>query len=528
MKKKTQMIGAILAALLCAASLPVSAAEDLTADGETVLTGRAIPVESTEHKEDTKKTEDNQKKAETETAGKTQKNEEAEKAAETVALSFEDVKEDAWYYNDVKAAVEAGLVHGRSASAYCPDETMTAAEAVKLAASMHQKRADGKVTLENGDPWYKPYADYAKEQGIIGGDYDWDKPVTRADYMAMFARALPGSDYAKINEIPDGSIPDVPEDHPKAAEIYMLYTAGIVQGDEKHLCKPEDSIKRSEVAAILSRMMDADKRIAFTIETASEKKQEIRPYDYVGVWEDAWSQRASLEILPGAEYGQYDATIHWGSSADSAGIWNMTLTFDEATGKMSYKNGTMSLVTFSQTGEETRDEKWADAEGYFLITEKGKMSWSDSREDRSAQFDLNRVVAPGPTADELVEGFFKVIGGIGPGSAGASLRQVKAAEDVMTFAIGHGIWNGDNQTLRENLLTAWESMTEDEQKAFDASFIDVLSMVRDAKADPESYAGQFSDAGAEKIADYFKDPAAMLSWDELTSNTLTMGNSEGE
>ena len=499
-RQKRQIMGVILAALLCAAALPVSAAEDLT--------GRAIAVESTDKAE----------------AADEAKDEKEAKAAE-IALTFRDVKPGDWFYDDVKTAVDAGLINGRSAEAYCPDEYMTAAEAVKLAAAMHQKRAEGKVTLENGDPWYKPYAEYAQENGIIDRAFDWDEPVTRADYMAMFARALPKTDYAAINEIPTGSVGDVPADHPQAEEIYRLYAAGIVQGDEKHLCNPSDSIKRSEVAAILSRMMFAEKRVSFEL---TAEKTEVRPYDYVGVWEDAWSQRASLEILPGAEYGQFDATIHWGSSADSAGIWTMTMTFDEASGKMTYKNGTMALVTFSQTGEETREVQWSDAEGEFLITGKGKMTWNDSREDRSAEFDLNRVVAPGPTAEELVEGYFKVVGGIGPGSAGASLRQAKAAEDVMTFAIGHGIWNADNGTLRQNLLAAWESMTEDEQKAFDESFIDLLSMVRDAKADPETYAGQFEDAGAEKAADYFKDPAVMLSWDDLTSNTLTMGNTDGQ
>ena len=96
-------------------------------------------------------------------------------------LTFEDVTEDKWYYADVLTAVEAGLVNGRSETAFCPEENLTAAEAVKLAACMRQFVTEGKVTLENGDPWYQTYADYARENGIIDEDPVWNEPMTRAD-----------------------------------------------------------------------------------------------------------------------------------------------------------------------------------------------------------------------------------------------------------------------------------------------------------------------------------------------------------
>ena len=194
-------------------------------------------------------------------------------AAASGELPFIDVSPEAWYYNDVKTAVDAGLVNGKSATTYCPDDLLTYAEAVKLAACMHQKNETGTVSLVNGDPWYQSYADYAKMKGIIAKDYDWTAKATRAGYMAIFAHALPDASLAAKNEVPDGSIPDVPAGYPEAPEIYKLYRAGILQGSDdtyngawtKHLCKPADNIKRSEVAAILTRMMFVDKRISFSM-----------------------------------------------------------------------------------------------------------------------------------------------------------------------------------------------------------------------------------------------------------------------
>lgn len=190
-------------------------------------------------------------------------------------LPFIDVSPEAWYYADVKTAYETGLINGRSATIFAPDENMTYAEAIKLAACMHQLRNDGKVTLTTGDPWYITYVNYAKLKKLITGDLSWDDIATRAGYMQIFAQVLPEiSD--PLNIIDDGSIPDVPMSHKNAAAIYKLYRYGIVQGvDALHNCNPEGNIKRSEVAAILTRMMNESKRISFKMggETDSGKLQ---------------------------------------------------------------------------------------------------------------------------------------------------------------------------------------------------------------------------------------------------------------
>jgi hypothetical protein len=158
-----------------------------------------------------------------------------------------------------------GLINGKTDTQFMPDDNLTYAEAVKLAACMHQLHTAGEVTLAVGaGEWYDSYVAYAKQNGIIGNDYAWNSPATRAGYMEIFANALPSDALAPINTISDGSIPDVPAGHIQAWAIYRLYRAGIVQGvDGAHSCNPGANIKRSEVAAILIRMMDSSKRIKF-------------------------------------------------------------------------------------------------------------------------------------------------------------------------------------------------------------------------------------------------------------------------
>ena len=182
---------------------------------------------------------------------------------------FSDVSATDWFYADVQKAHALGLIDGKTAGGFAPGDNLTYAEAIKLAACMHQLHATGSVALEgSGTPWYRVYVDYAVEQRIISEAYDaarnWNDVATRSGYMEIFVNALPESALPDINSVADGAIPDVPMTHPGSAAIYKLYRAGIVIGvDEARNCNPGSNIRRSEVAAILTRMMDPSARQRF-------------------------------------------------------------------------------------------------------------------------------------------------------------------------------------------------------------------------------------------------------------------------
>ncbi len=179
-------------------------------------------------------------------------------------LPFVDVPEGAWYYADVKLAYQSGLMNGKTATLFAPEEDMTTAEAVKLAACMHQLKNEGAVSLSAGTGiWYQPYVDYAKDKEIVVVDLDWSQKITRAGFMEIFARLI-SEEETLLNDVPDGFIPDVEMTHPSAEAIYKLYRAGVVQGsDAERNCKPFGYIKRSEIASILTRMMRESSRIVF-------------------------------------------------------------------------------------------------------------------------------------------------------------------------------------------------------------------------------------------------------------------------
>jgi hypothetical protein len=181
--------------------------------------------------------------------------------------TFADVNVRDWFSEYVANAYASGLIDGKTKTSFAPFENLTYAEAVKLAATMHQKYTAGSVTLNNSTPWYMSYVNYAKEKGIITKDYDWNATATRAGYMEIFANALPENALIAINTIADNAIGDVPMTHESADAIYKLYRAGIVRGvDETYNCSPDSNIRRSEVAVILIRMLDSTERSEFIIE----------------------------------------------------------------------------------------------------------------------------------------------------------------------------------------------------------------------------------------------------------------------
>lgn len=188
---------------------------------------------------------------------------------------FSDVLRGSWYFDDVISACERGLVNGMTATAYAPEGTLTAAQCVKLAACMHQLYNDGSVTLEpsaGGTPWYRSYVDYALENGIIDSEFDdYDATIVRRQFIKVFYNALPEEEYAGLNSIPDGAIPDVGGSDESAMEIYAFYRAGILAGYTntpeyaEHAFAAGTTISRAEVAAIMNRMFDSGARLEFEL-----------------------------------------------------------------------------------------------------------------------------------------------------------------------------------------------------------------------------------------------------------------------
>lgn len=129
--------------------------------------------------------------------------------------------------------------------------------------------------------------------------------------------------------------------------------------------------------------------------------------------------------------------------------------------------------------------------------------------------------------EDIVAGYFHVIGGYKPGTSGCSLSQARAACRAVRFAYWLRANKADTAKLRDTLLRAWTGMSEAERKDFDTNFIDVCRLLDSCSADWPKMRGLFEDAGCSAAMDeLMHNPDAQSAWSELKAHTLTMGNSD--
>ena len=183
---------------------------------------------------------------------------------------FADVPSNAWYAESVASAYRLGLVAGTGPETFNPDGNLRICEVITLACSLHSRYYGQDIPDADGGPWYQKYVEYAQANGIVSGTYaDYNRSATRAECITVLANSLPKAGFAEINNIEYGAIPDVPLTALCAEAVYKFYRAGIMQGYAGGEFRPDNPIRRCEIAATLLRLADPSIRGKFTLSPAA-------------------------------------------------------------------------------------------------------------------------------------------------------------------------------------------------------------------------------------------------------------------
>ena len=184
---------------------------------------------------------------------------------------FSDVREKDWFCRYVREVAKEGIMTGTAKGVFSPKSNLTRAEVVTILSRLSgEEFLDGRHAAPDwidvkSNKWYTDYVGWASSRGIVRGYTDGtfrpQSPVTRSEFAVMTARfarylGVPLPNDAKIDKFTDGEkIASW-----AAQDVELLRRCGLFAGDQSGRFTPNAPIVRSEVSAVVCRLIDIMKK----------------------------------------------------------------------------------------------------------------------------------------------------------------------------------------------------------------------------------------------------------------------------
>ena len=177
------------------------------------------------------------------------------------ATDFKDFDRNAWYADAVSAAVDNGLLYGKSSSIIDPNGAMTRAEMAAIinrSFGCYVKADISKYTDVSKSKWYYDDVAMAVQMGTYNGRSSStmapDAPISRQEAMTVVARALE-LDYDSYSKTDLSAFSDRSE----ISNWALPYVRVMVGADYNHgrgkVLAPLDNITRAEFAQIFANII---------------------------------------------------------------------------------------------------------------------------------------------------------------------------------------------------------------------------------------------------------------------------------
>lgn len=176
---------------------------------------------------------------------------------------FLDVSHGSWYFNDMREAVDMGLITGINDITFQPEGTMTRAMLATVLARAAGADVEAAGTAPFGDvdqnEWYAGSVNWAYENGVVYGEsetrFNPSGRVTREQAATMIMRYLESRDIA-VDAEESSSFADAEKISGFAkTAVAQAEKTGILTGYPDGTIRPKNTITRSEGVACLMRMV---------------------------------------------------------------------------------------------------------------------------------------------------------------------------------------------------------------------------------------------------------------------------------
>ncbi len=182
-------------------------------------------------------------------------------------IVFTDVRENDWFYENVKYVVENKLMNGISEDEFAPNNTLTRAMLVTvLYRNAGEPAVNKSIPFADVDmgSWYANAVAWAKQNGIVNGvneaDFAPDNNITREQIATIMFRYAQYKDMDAVTLEENLHFADADEisEYAVSAMNWAVGT-GLMNGKSSTTLNPSDNATRAEIAAILQRFIESNK-----------------------------------------------------------------------------------------------------------------------------------------------------------------------------------------------------------------------------------------------------------------------------
>ncbi len=174
---------------------------------------------------------------------------------------FSDIVSVPWAKDAIEYLYELKVVNGKTADTFCPEDSVTREEFVKMlviAANIPLTDKKVKYSDVSENDWFYPYVAAASNYGLVKGidknTYGTGQNITRQDIAVLCSRLLVKADEPLKDEIVYFADHDSISDYAVDAVEKVTYL-GLMIGNENLEFSPNEYATRAETAVILQRLI---------------------------------------------------------------------------------------------------------------------------------------------------------------------------------------------------------------------------------------------------------------------------------
>lgn len=174
--------------------------------------------------------------------------------------TFTDVSSLNWFYSGVRTAYNKGIMLGCGDKTFRPNDNVSWAEAITIAARIHAAYNDNLIEEPRaGEAWYATYYRYCTARRLLPSATpslnNLEQSINRYNLAYLFSKTISEEDMPQISDYSIGDAASIPAYY--APSVRLLYSAGVMIGvDAAKRFYGTSTASRAQIATVVARLVE--------------------------------------------------------------------------------------------------------------------------------------------------------------------------------------------------------------------------------------------------------------------------------